>query len=513
MNDEEALAPLRNAGVKVLLAALWVQCLALIPIGWFTHANDGGNVLPALLIGAVVLLFPTAAWFQQRGDTAVRTMLGIACAVYPALMVFLFQDHPWQMDLHMYFFVCMAALLPLCDWRPIVACTLITAAHHLVLLGVHPDWVFPGSGSIGRVMVHAVLVVAEAAILIFAGRRIIHLTKSNAATAHEAHTAHAEAEQARAATQETLEQLRGAQQAADRARAEQAAAETALAQRASGRRADAANAINDGIGAIATDLQGAAHSLIDEGTGLAQVSSTLHTHAGGLREASEKSVHTISSMARSSEELTRSIRVIGSSAQDAQRIAEGASDTVETLAPRIQALTGEIHAARDILELVSAIAAQSNLLALNATIEAARSGDAGRGFGVVAHEMKAMAARTSQAASEIAAKLEGIGGAADAFVQAIETTTGRIGAIRESTVAIADAVRNQHSATEAITASAEAVMRHVLDTDAKSRAISDAAGENRAIAERTSALARQLDTRANALSDGMNALLGDIRAA
>jgi methyl-accepting chemotaxis protein len=510
LSIDDALQPLRTSGTRMLLRLLWLSWLFFLPIGLILGTE---KTLPALVLGATILVLPTLAWRRGQSDAALRTMLGIAAAVFPALLVFLFTGHRWQMDLHMAFFVCLAMLILLCDWRPILAATAVIVLHHLLLLGIMPEWVFPGSGSLTRVLLHSGLVVAESAILISTGNRIAELTVRNARAMREADRARGEAETARGVAQHALEQLRTAQEAIDRARTERAATEFALATRAADRRETVALAIDAGIGAIADELQNAARSLSQEGSGLARVSTSLHSHAGVLREASEKAVNTISGMARSSEELAQSIRVIGSSAHEANQVVEAASGTVDALAPRIDALTRQVDSARDILELVSAIAAQSNLLALNATIEAARSGDAGRGFGVVAHEMKAMASRTAAAAGEIKHNLEGIYAAAGAFVEAIETTTGRIGAIRDSTLAIASAVRQQRVATEAIAVSAEQVMRDVLDTDAQSRAISAAAGDNRAIAERTTTLARQLDARAAALSEGMDALLGDLRAA
>ena len=72
--------------------------------------------------------------------------------------VFAFQlaGHPWQIDMHMYFFAALACLVAYCDYRPIVAGTAAVALHHLVLNFILPAAVYPGGGDLGRVVLHAV---------------------------------------------------------------------------------------------------------------------------------------------------------------------------------------------------------------------------------------------------------------------------------------------------------------------------------------------------------------------
>ncbi|MGN6278662.1 MAG: methyl-accepting chemotaxis protein, partial [Sphingomonas sp.] len=183
------------------------------------------------------------------------------------------------------------------------------------------------------------------------------------------------------------------------------------------------------------------------------------------------------------------------------------------LGPAIETLTEEVDSARDILGLVSELAQRSNLLALNATIEAALSGEAGRGFGVVASEMKQMADATACAADEIAGKLGGIVDAAAAFADRIVAAIGHVGTITTNSAAIAAGVEQQHSATEAIATHAEAVLARVTETDNRSRTLSEIVNDHQAVATDANELALQLGERATALSDRMDVLLGALRAA
>jgi methyl-accepting chemotaxis protein len=72
---------------------------------------------------------------------------------------------------------------------------------------------------------------------------------------------------------------------------------------------------------------------------------------------------------------------------------------------RIQGLAGDVDALTPLIKVITSIAQQTNLLALNAEIEAARAGSSGRGFAVVANEVRKLAAHTTQAAADIAAKI------------------------------------------------------------------------------------------------------------
>lgn len=510
MTNEATLTPYRRSGTRLLVALFWVSWLGLILIGW-SQGND--KVFVAMAVGLAVLALPTIGLIQRRTDAAMRIVMGVSAALFPALLVGMLEGHPWQMDMHMSFFVSMTLLLLLLDWRPIVACTLLIAAHHLLTLYVMPDWVFPGSGSLARVMVHAALVIGQAAILIFMTRRLRELILRSENAREVTDAMRHEAVDAQAATQTVLDELRAAQALGEKRLKERQAAEAALAEATSERRSAIASDIHTRIGALATDLQNAAASLSGQEDALESVSTRLLGEAKALRRASEKSLSNMVSVAESADQLSQSAGEAGGNVRRANTLVVETAGTVGALEPRMNILSREIEGARGILDLVSSIAAQSNLLALNATIEAARAGDAGLGFGVVAHEMKQMAQRTATATIQIAEKLDHIASAADTFADAIEVTSSRMDAAGQSTIAISAAVDQQLQALSAIARAAEAVKEDVAETDARSRMIGDAVDENRAIAARASDLARLLDTRARALSDSMDRLIGDLRAA
>lgn len=511
------LAPLRQASTAALFAIM-ALCAALVPVAALTI--DSSYLVPATVIGFAALAVPAWCRWTRGSGAELRLVLGPAIVTYPALFVLLFTGHPWQIDMHMSFFVALSTLVLLCDWRPIAAAAALTALHHLMLEFLLPEWVFPGSGSLARVALHGGLVVLQALVLVQFGDTIARLTREHAASRASAERAQADAEAARidaerlrAEAERALADARTAQAAADRARAAAQAMDADQARELVRRRQEIAAAIETSIGSLTGELGGTAAELASQGHQLADSAAALLRDTDALARSSGAAARSIGSVATSAAELTRSIRVVDDNAHAAETVARGTAETVARLPEGLNGLAAEIAAARDTLDLVSRIAAQSNLLALNATIEAARAGAAGAGFAVVAREMKAMADESGRTAADIAERLERVGGAAAGFASAIAAASDSAGAITQAASGIAREVEDQRLATEAIAGVAARVMADAETTDLHGRAVSTAAAENDAIAARTLAIAHVLHERSSVLRTSFDQLLRDLRAA
>ncbi len=143
-----------------------------------------------------------------------------------------------------------------------------------------------------------------------------------------------------------------------------------------------------------------------------------------------------------SQALGSSIKAIGSQVSSMRGVVKDATNTTEETARTIDGLASKANEIGEIVGLIQAIAGQTNLLALNATIEAARAGEAGRGFAIVAQEVKSLANQTARATERISEHVAAIQHATVGAVEAIAT--------------IAVTMRQADDFTESITAAVEA---------------------------------------------------------
>jgi methyl-accepting chemotaxis protein len=121
-------------------------------------------------------------------------------------------------------------------------------------------------------------------------------------------------------------------------------------------------------------------------------------------------IHEVAQNAAEAEDSTKDARAVS---QEVQAIIERNRESIDSLAAEVERASGVIQRLYDdsqqigrILEVIQAIAEQTNLLALNAAIEAARAGEQGRGFAVVADEVRSLASKTQQSTEEIKAMIE-----------------------------------------------------------------------------------------------------------
>jgi methyl-accepting chemotaxis protein len=261
-----------------------------------------------------------------------------------------------------------------------------------------------------------------------------------------------------------------------------------------------------GVGGRAEDMGRSAEELArvaERGRGLAEAVAT---------RAEQASVN-VQTVASATQELAASIREISSQVQRSVSVSSRATHETQRTSELIHGLSSAAEKIGNIIQLIQAIASQTNLLALNATIEAARAGDAGKGFAIVASEVKNLASQTAQATEQIASQIATIQSATDETVAAMTQFGATVKEMADISTAIASAVEEQGAATGEIARNVEeaasgtaAVTQEIVDV----RAV---AGETDAGAEAALAAAAALQQQAVSLKSNVDEFLHTIRTA
>jgi methyl-accepting chemotaxis protein len=267
------------------------------------------------------------------------------------------------------------------------------------------------------------------------------------------------------------------------------------------------------VGAIVSNVSASAVQLESAAGTLTRTAETTQSLSSQVAGASEEASSNMQSVASATEELSTSVDEIGRRVRESNKIAEAAVLQAEQTDGRIGKLSRAAQEIGDVVKLITAIAEQTNLLALNATIEAARAGEAGRGFAVVASEVKSLASQTAKATDEISSHILGMQGATQESVAAIKEIGGTIGKISEIASSIASAVEQQGSATQEIARSVQNVAQGTKEAAANIMQVNRGATETGSASEEVLNSAKMLSTESTRLREELDRFMANIRAA
>ncbi|MHC8492224.1 methyl-accepting chemotaxis protein [Thalassospira sp. SM2505] len=479
----EKLLEIRANALRALFVILALH-IPLSGIAGYIASNDAVSPAIASAVFAVIAF----VIYRMAGEQAQisRFIVSSAMILQVGVLVYAFRGHPWQIDIHMYFFAALAVLGALVCWKTIVVVSGVIALHHLILNFAVPYWVFPEGAQFWRVVLHAVIVIVEAGVLIWSCKSLYN-------TLANAETARTEAVEAAKAAEDLLaqnEQLRKQRQI----------------ERDQFKR-ELADQISAMIGKSASAVDAESVQLQDRAQVMNERARVGREASKGAVHASEETSQNVESAASAVDEINASAEEISRQIGRAREITNNAVDRSTTASERIEWLSNAAEKIGEVVNLITDIASQTNLLALNATIEAARAGEAGKGFAVVANEVKNLANQTARATDEIAQQIAEIQAATGDSVSAVKGVSETIGDMVEVAATISSTMEQQQSATREIAQSLGITVEATRDLSDLIHQLSQIAEETGATATEMLGSADHLGSEATDLNRNIEAVL------
>jgi methyl-accepting chemotaxis protein len=252
-------------------------------------------------------------------------------------------------------------------------------------------------------------------------------------------------------------------------------------------------------GQLSTKVAGTATELGGLSDDLLRTAGATAASASDMLGMSDEVDEHVTSVAAAMEEMTAAISEIAGHVSEASGVTTNAVAAARTTTTTMAALDAASREIGEVVQLIASIAEQTNLLALNATIEAARAGEHGKGFAVVASEVKELARETARATSVIGGRIEAIQATTTASTAEIDAVGEVIDHIAELQSMIAAAVEEQSAASNEISRMLQRASSGTSEIATSASNVADAARDNHDSADQVRSTAGQLTSLAQTL--------------
>lgn len=475
---------LRMNVTRLMILFLWAHIPAAYVQGIWT---DSPITWQSMAIIATAALISTVAC-KFTNDYIGRRILAVSMVVTAGVLVAIYEGHPWQNGVHIYFATVIALLSAYFSWSIVAWASGSTAVYYFALYFIAPSKLLLNGGDLLQVLFHMVALGVLSVGLVWMNIQVEKLLESFAQeqqrVVEEAEKSQKSSDEASIAAEqarEALIEVKSAQEEAESLREEQRRKDSLAETEKKKMLEDLAVEFEGSISEVVENVAEMARDMKLRSEEMKNSAEASSLQAQSIRAVASDASENVNSVSSATEELAGSTSEIARQVEQTAQVTNEAVTQSEEIVSHISILAERAGEIDSVVALITEIAEQTNLLALNATIEAARAGEAGKGFAVVASEVKNLASQSANAADGVTARVDAITKATEDTLQSITKIKSIITSIDEGAGAIAGAVKEQDTATRGISGSVQKMSdgTHEISTHVKDVAINaESTGES-----------------------------------
>ena len=288
----------------------------------------------------------------------------------------------------------------------------------------------------------------------------------------------------------------------------------------SGAGAGQVSQLNDAFNLIETDINRALSGALQTSASVwertdaqRQLVAGIKKDSHSLAQMSDQAAQNSAMLVAIAEELEAASANVGRQVAETETLTKRASSLAGNAATGMEDLRKAADEIGNVVQLIASVARQTNLLALNATIEAARAGAAGRGFVVVANEVKALSVQTQRATEEIAAKIEQLQKSAHAGIGTVTDISETIGQLEPIFGSAAHSVEEQSRSIATINQNAGETERFAADMAERIANIGKCADQYVDVGDEVCAAAKDMNAELESLRNRFTMLIRQTKVA